>query len=382
MVFILISHAVVVFDAFHLVDAIISALRYLVFLYILIAYCKHPRLNRYDVLWGLFVVYLLFTTVVKHGSIANVIGPAIDFSLLLMMYHVFRNDMRDMLRASTGALSFYIYLNLVLVILFPDGLWTDPISGRGYFLLGGNYNGIGARCVMALVTNLLIFADSRAAKVNFACLTVASLATVILVGSMTSTVCILGLLAIWAFVQLKRHRLIVLSFFLVYMLAQLIIVFTLSDLTNASHLVDFIEIVLHKDLTFTKRTDLWANSAELIAHSPWLGYGYQNKVWNEEHLNGPGSHNFVYTILLYGGYPLLCLFIGIVITALRKILPLGKERQVSRLILGVNMFFFMMIFEYYTFFIIAFLITLLYYYHQYSPQLVKNNPTHANTLHT
>lgn len=375
--FFLISHAIIVFDAYYLVDLAISIMRYFCFLIILAQYMTKPRLDKQDILWLFFLFYLLFTTIVGSGILVNVAGPAIDIAFLLMLFHVHAADMKFILKAIVITLSFYVYLNAVTIILHPHGLWTDPISGQGYFLLGGNYNGMGPRCLMALATNLLILKDSKLAKLNFALLLGVSLFSVLFVGSMTSTVCIISVGLLWILAGSSKHRTITLGFFVIYIIAQILIVFLLSDLSGSEFIVKFVENVLHKNLTFTRRTILWENSSNLISRSPWLGYGFHDKVWNERQLDGPGAHNFIYTMLLYGGYPLLITFIIIAISSLKNAAPYFKEKQLSRLLLGTNMLFFMMIFEYYTFFIEAYFLTLIYYYPVITQSLEKV-PIHAD----
>ena len=368
MAFILISHAAVVFDAFVLIDLSVSLLRYLVFFFVAFLYLQ-KSVSRFEILWAVFFVYLLLATFIGHGKVAMVIGPSIDIMILLMMFHVYKKNIQTVLKATTAVLSFYVYLNMLLLILFPDGLWTDPISGNGYYLLGGNYNGIGARVVCALTTNMLICKDNRRAKVNIICLLAASLFSVLFVRSMTSTVSIIMLVLLWLLAGIKKHRVLVIAFVIFYVVVQLFVVFLLSDISNLTAIVDFMENVLHKDTTFTRRSLLWENSADLIAKSPWIGYGYQDKVWNEQMLDGPGAHNFVYTVLLYGGYPLLLMFVGLVVLAVKRCASQFNEWTLSRLLLGVCVFFFMMIFEYYSFFLIAYLLILTYYYPALCPKV-------------
>lgn len=361
MVFILISHALIVFDAFYLIDLGVSLLRYLVFISVALQ-CLNKPINKFDIIWVVFFVYVVFTTLLGHGGVPQVIGPGIDISILLMMFHVYRDHIKNLLNAITFSLSFYIYLNLLLLIVFPEGLWIDAQSGTGFYLLSGNYNGIGARCLCALITNMLICKHNPVAKINFLLLMVVSLFSVVFVGSMTSTVSLIMLIGLWMFTFGKRHKTVVKAFLIVYLIIQVIFVFTLSDLSSYTYVVNFVENVLHKDLTFTTRTYLWANSTKLIAESPWLGYGFQPIAWNKEQLGGPGAHNFVYTMLLYGGYPLLLLFIGILLMALKRCKPYFNDKKLSRLLLGINTIFFMMIFDYYPIFIIVYFLALIYYY--------------------
>lgn len=365
LMFVLLGHAIMVFDNFHVIDLLFSLARYLCFFLVLYYYAGKYRFrfHRFDVLWLVFFVYLLFTTFIGKGHLLNVIGPAIDIMLLMMVFYVCEDDLKILLNVTTVVMSFYIYFNFFLVLLYPDGLWEDPLSGNGYFLLSGNYNGMGARFVCALITNMICIREGagRFYKLNFFVLYAVSLFTAVFVGSMTTTVCLILLLLLWLAARTRWHVAVVIGFFVIYLLCQTVIVFTLSDLSTSDIVVGLVENVLHKDLTFTKRAFLWENSSFMIGQSPLVGYGFQDKSWNEIYLDGPGSHNFVYTMLLYGGFPLLLLFIAILVEALKVSRPYGDNIR-SSLLLGINVIFFMMIFEYYTFFLIAYLLILLYFY--------------------
>lgn len=364
LMFSLISHAVVVYDNFFILDLFFSGLRYLCFIALTLVYmARHPHISRFDILWIAYAVFLFATTILGNGIITAVIGPAIDICYAMMAFYLYKDDLLPLLRAANVIFSFYIYLNLVLVLLYPDGLWTDPISGNGYYLLSGNYNGIGPRCIVALITNMLCIniTKSKRLKINFVFLFIASVFTVIFVGSTTSTICLLLLPILWGLAQTRKHRQIVLAFFLFYVICQTLIVFLLTDFSSSDFIVKFIEDILNKDLTFTKRALLWENSSRLISESPWVGYGVHDKVWNDLHMDGPGSHNFIYTLLLYGGYPCLLLFCGILVYTIYHTHTVADNMR-SSLLLSINTIFFMMIFEYYTFFLIAYAIILLYYY--------------------
>lgn len=364
LMFVLISHAVIVFDNFYFVDLCFSLLRYMCFAAVALFYiASHPRITKFELLWTAFGALILFTTILGNGQLTGVIGPIIDIGLAMMIFHLYKNDLTPLLCAATIVFSFYIYLNLLLVLIYPDGIWTDPLSGNGYYLLSGNYNGMGARCICALITSMLYnkCTDNKLFRVNGILLYIASVFTVAYVGSATSTIGLLLLAILWGIAQTRKHRQTVITFFLFYVLSQTLIVFLLTDFSSSELIVRIIEDILNKDLTFTRRALLWENSSQLISESPWVGYGLQNKVWNDLHMDGPGSHNFIYTILLYGGYPLLLLFGSILIHTIWQT-RLANNSTRSALLLGINILFFMMIFEYYTFFLIAYLIILLYYY--------------------
>ena len=60
------------------------------------------------------------------------------------------------LKAMTWILGAFALLNLVLMILRPNGLWPSPIGGSMNFLLGGNYNNMGKAFLFMLIANILL----------------------------------------------------------------------------------------------------------------------------------------------------------------------------------------------------------------------------------
>ena len=371
VMFILLSHAAIVFEHFLPLAIFFSAARYLCFICVAVVYLKQPKFSWFEGLWLIFFVWLLLTTILGRGVVAHVIGSAIDLSILMMMFNIYRDDLQILLKAILVVLSFYIYLNFLLLIKYPLGIWIDPISLNGYYLLSGNYNGMGARFICAMTTNLILIRYNKNVfyRFNFILLIVISFGSALIVGSMTTLASMLILLILWMCAKSKQHKKVVIAFFILYIVVQIVVVFTLSDLSNSKLVVYIVQNIMHKNLTFTSRSFLWANSADLIAQSPFLGYGFQDKVWNALHMNGPGAHNFVYTILLYGGFPLLILFISIIIYSIRRAYHSGETDNVlSYIFMGTNVLFFMMIFEYYTFFLIAYMILLINFY----PEIRRN----------
>lgn len=358
----LLAHGMLEIGGFPVIDWAVSLWRYLAFLITLVFFCRKPVIWKIDVVWALLGVWVLFTTVLRNGSLPLVIGPAIDIICLIMIFKLLQYDMEQFVQKATWILSAFCYLNVVLVILFPDGLWMNPESGKAGFLLGGNYNGMGPRCLVALATNMLCYRHGRVYAVNFWFLYVVSVFTVLFVGSMTSSVCLVILLGLWGGAKwLKWRRGLIWTFFAFYMLAQIAVVFVSTNLEQYPVLKDFVEDTLQKDFTFTRRTVIWEECQRIVPQSPWVGYGVQDNEWNNEHIDGPGPHNFVYRMLVDGGFPLLVLCVLCIILSLKPAYR-SNDRRMCYLLLGINVLFFMMIWEFYPFFVIAYILLLCYYF--------------------
>ena len=100
-------------------------------------------------------------------------------------------DAQHSLKILASVLSCLVYLNVVLLILYTDGLWTDTSwvgTGDSTRYLFGNYNAIGVVCLCALIIQSAYTFLSHKGYGNLFGLVICSLFTVIFVGSTTSTV--------------------------------------------------------------------------------------------------------------------------------------------------------------------------------------------------
>jgi O-antigen ligase len=286
------------------------------------------RLNGFNILsnswWLLYtaITYIFTLTIVGLTPMFKWMNVMI-FLLLGTCY--WKENMQESMRFLTIVFSSFIYLNAILLILFPEGLWIDEEwVGRGdpTRYLFGNYNQIGFVCLLGVITQSIYTLLSRKGYFNLVCLVIVSIASVLFVGSMTSTV---GLITFAGCILMrnilsKYSKTLVAVFLILYLIFYLFIIWYGKSIESIDFATRFIENALSKDTTFSNRTDIWANAVYKIKQSPWIGFGIQNVEWNDTYLGGSGPHNFWLMLLLQGGYILCFLFIFVMLYVIRTAL--------------------------------------------------------------
>lgn len=227
------------------------------------------------------------------------------WNILLMAELYWNKDFGRHLYALTLLFSFLVYLSAVLYVLFPDGLWVEEDwvgAGDKERFLFGNYNQTGVISLMALLICGVYSLQTKRGYLNMLLLSVVSIATVIAMGSMTSTVGLVLVTAYFFLHRLIKHPMIWIgAFLLIYVLFFVVIVWQGNDIQNWPIMAVFVENVLGKDSTFTMRIYLWIESIAMIQSSPWIGYGAQTVDWMVDQIGGSGPHNLWLMVLLRGG---------------------------------------------------------------------------------
>ena len=321
------------------------------------------RFSLYVNLWWL--TYLLITYMHPHDLGLTPIFWWLHIGVFLLIgWNYWQNEFKSHLRWMSILFTGLIYLNAILLILFPDGLWIDENwVGRGSPVryLFGNYNQIGFVSLLAITTHAIYTFYTNKGLTNLYILVAISLFSVIFVGSMTSTVGLM-ILAIYILFRrrIKRPLLLVGIFGIVYIVVFMFIIWLGHSIEEFALATNFIENTLQKDTTFSERTGIWANAVSEIAQSPYFGYGIQDVVWNDEHLGGSGPHNLWLMLMLQGGIVLCFSFIGIVLYTLKSAFR-AKTTYSTVAIVGLCALFLMSFFETYDICIIFLLLQITFY---------------------
>lgn len=332
------------------------------------------RFNRYNTfinLWWLtysIIIYLFALTPMGLSPLFRWMNVII-FLLLGNCY--WKDNMQESVRYMAIVFSFFIYLNALLLVIYPDGIWVDQEwVGRGDArrYLFGNYNQTGFVCLLGIMLQSIYSFTTKKGFFNLFCLIVISLISVIYVGSMTSAVCLSALTCGIIFKRsiTRNMRLILLLFVVVYILFFTFIIWNGNSIDEISLATRFIEGALSKDTTFSNRTEIWANAVNKIKESPIIGFGVQNVEWNDKYLGGSGPHNLWLMLLLQGGYILCFSFMYITFHIIKVAV---KEANIVTTIttMGLLILLVMSQFEIYNFIQIFVLLQIVYY----SPNLVN-----------
>ena len=110
-------------------------------------------------------------------------------------------------------------------------------------------------------------------------------------------------LKLFSFINYKTAVLMILAF------AILIVYFRLHYM-----FAFFIQGVLHKSLTLTRRTEIWDIAIPLVAKRPLLGIGLQSDAYNYAFFKVNHVHNVILELLYEGGvFSLICFLCGVVL---------------------------------------------------------------------
>ena len=313
-------------------------------------------------LWWLFYTCLAFTTA---GMGLTPIFKWLNIILMLLLGACYwQNDPVNNYRYISIVFSLLIYLNAILLVIYPDGLWIDYEwvgGGDPRRFLFGNYNQMGFVCLLGITAQAMYTFATKRGRFNLFLLILVSLGTVHSVGSMTSTVG-LSLFTIYILIHriIKRPQIYLTIFIVIYITFFFVFIWAGNSIEEIDLLTRFIENALSKDTTFTKRTDIWSNAIYKIQQSPWLGYGIRNIDWNLTYLDASGPHNLWLMLLLQGGLILCSAFIYVVSfvikTALRATTPVGNVAVVA-----ICIYFIMSLFEAYNIVQTFLLLQLVYY---------------------
>ncbi len=283
---------------------------------------------------------------------------------LLLGAKYWTQDMRSSLKGLIYIFSALVYINAVLLILYPEGLWEDPNwvdRGNPTRYLFGNQNQTGFVCFLAIATQCIYTFAYKKGYFNLILLTIISLVSVLFLGSMTSAIGIFLMMAYMLCNRLFKYpKGWLIAFAVIYTLTFTFIVWYGNDIEQIKWATAFIEDTLSKDTTFSKRTVIWANAVDWIKESPLVGYGIQNAEWNDNHLEGSGAHNLLVMLLLNGGFVFCLSFLYIIIYAVREALTVHSKATTAA-VMSLCVLLVMAFFETYSIIYFFLYLQIIYY---------------------
>lgn len=372
VILIVISQAILYKDQLPLLSSFLYFAQFVCFIYTSFVFItRRLRLNYFHWMWLVYLLLLTYSSI-SHNMfyLGNIFIPAIGVATLLMIVHIECSHNVDVFLAIFSRIFFFfVFLNFILILLFPDGIWVDPnelkldLDGeevRRYFI-GGNRNQMGGTLLVASIVSTVHYYKTHDGFVMMLFTIVLSLFSVLIIGSKTS---LLGFSLFIIFLLINRsnskfkHKILLLIIIFYFMLQPFLLLSNTGVFQNEI-ITYLVEDVLHKDMTFSGRTIIWESSILMILNSPLFGYGWQDTDWYEFYINGVFAHNFILHVLLRGGVILLLCTIIIITMAIRQSV---KNGSVPAFIAhaGFWIFLFMMSTDIYNFLMIVLIITLLY----------------------
>lgn len=269
-----------------------------------------------------FISSLINATYVK-----NSIYEGCTIILMVMLIEYYKERIHIIIIAFAIAFSVCVYLNLFHMLTHPELLLMGEEKNIRGFLLGDNYNAMGSRMLFAIAMNVVCLKFSKWWLLNLIPIIIISLGTVLFVGSMTSTTVISLFLLYCLIPNCRMLKIGIVALMSMVFLFQIFVCFQGKGIENNELAVYFIEDILGKDITFTQRTFMWDSASKIFVLSPLYGYGYVHGEWYYSNMSSHamGPHNYIWSLLIYGGILLLSVFTYISYLSFRRIIEIDDR---------------------------------------------------------
>lgn len=324
---------------------------------------RKKTLHLFDIYIMLFVITLEGISILNGTGWKNCLYIFFSIFTYLFLFNYYQERYKTLILGISLVLSVAIYCQLYQCIIHPEMWIMEETKQNWGFILGGNYNQMGSRFVIALTAGILTTQYSKWFWLNLIPLFICCFAILFMVRSMTSLSC-LFLFLIFFLIRNKR----LLSFgatcmYLGIIFFQAFVCFSGKGFENNDLARWFIIDILGKDMTFTGRTDMWDSALRVIADSPIWGYGLVDADWFTANMStrAIGAHNFILNTMVYGGVILFILYITIVIHTLQKLIRIHDILS-RKMIAFFGVLSIMMLFEAYEIPLVLLLLTIMYYY--------------------
>lgn len=302
-------------DSLHIIDTLFDMAKIISFGAIIALYINGRKLSPLILSIIFYQLSLFFSTVINSGNywkLAVNCGTVISFCMITEL--ALKKNSRLYFKT---ILDIYIPLsvvNLLVIILFPGGIAKDDYYGNIFYVIGIR-NGLPP-VLIPLLIYCFLYSSMEGKKITGAMLffTAVVSASILITWSATGVAGLFMLLFFAFFIYRKNIAGVFnsLSLSVLYLALYLgIIVFRVQ-----SAFAFIIEDMLHKNITFTGRTDIWDIAIMLIKRSPVFGYGvYEGHglIFTRGHFYY--AHNAVLEVLLQGGVISLIFYAAIFGTA-------------------------------------------------------------------
>jgi O-antigen ligase len=336
---------------------------------------RQRTLHLYDFLVLLFVFTLEGITLLNGTDWKNGLYLTLSISAYIFLFNYYQEQYYTLILGILFVLSVAIYCQVFQCIAHPE-MWLIEETKQNYgFILGGNYNQMGSRLMIALTAGIISVRYSKWFWMNLVPLFLCCFTILFMVKSMTALSCLFLFLL---FFLIQNKRLLSFGATCVYVgviLFQGIVCFSGTGLENNDLARWFIVDVLEKDMTFTGRTEMWDSAIRVIVGSPLWGYGFVDSDWFNTHMSNRaiGAHNFILNTMVYGGIILLALYFAIILKSIGNLIRINDIYSI-KMIAAFGVMSIMMLFEAYETPLVFLLLTIMYYYPgQESPESLNPN---------
>lgn len=262
-----------------LIGMLVITGRYLVLSFLIfIALCKGKivKLARDKSFQLLMLLYCVIgiSTFVNNGSMNNVlqlIMYGITPYLLMSNYWEYESGRQRVLGGINLAFTFLTVLNLLIMFIYPNGIYTASGSGvtANYYLFGSKN-----QMVAPLLIGMVFFIEysyKRFGKITISTILKCSACIIaLLIGESGTGIVMMGLFTLLLSTEKRISKKLTpnTSYIVLIVLFVLVVIYQMLGVFSY-----FIEDVLHKSITLSNRTYIWEAALLSIRQNPLIGTG-------------------------------------------------------------------------------------------------------------
>lgn len=260
--------------------------------------------------------YILSTVLGSIATLPRMIFNAyILFSLVLFIYMNLKRTPELIMKLLSYIYGGFIFMNMVLDFIFPQGLYKTASYHSAHLL--GDDNAIVFVALPGLAI-MICYSIMKYGKITWPVWAEVAITEITLLKLWSVSAMVM--VTMFIFMLLYVLKIGNISGKLLFAGIVLAIVLVMFGLTN-HYVQSFIVNVLHKDVTLSNRTVIWAMAFKEVKLHPILGYGgyYEAGRFHIGILYTYSSHTPYMQLLLDGGIVLFLSFFIIPVAAFRKL---------------------------------------------------------------
>ena len=289
-----------------------------------------------------FVLYLyvFMRSLFANGDCLKYLGTIVSPLSMCIIVYLLCLYSPELFLISTKVLNIYIYINLITIIIFPNGMYLVKNMARlweNWFFGYNNYHVWFILPILSLDYLRSLYFKNRITKHNII-LTVVSVVSLIKADSATGILGIVGFVSLTALVIISNIRIFSLKVWFFIGLGLSII---FAYLNRFDFFMFILEGIFKKAYTIFDRINIWNHSIDTIRNNMLFGIGSYKSEKMYSIIKASHAHNFYLQIMLLGGILLLFLAIWGIYMADIVISDCANTKAASCLIITIGLFFLM-----------------------------------------
>lgn len=279
------------------------------------------KLSEITIILSLMFIYILLLTIYKQADIQGIIRQIFFMVYELLLFDYCRNRIDDLLISIEQFLGILIIINLLSMILFPDGLSKVIVPEGGFsilYFLGHDNSLILYIMPCFIISEYFILKEKKIIRIwgqrMFQAVLIAS---IVYAKVGMSIVWIVSTVIVYRILlnKLVDKRVNTIVLIVIPIVLNIVMVLLQRQIDVVSYLA---QSILGKSATFTGRTYVWENSLKLIVGQSVLGHGYFGNSLMPNLLGYQQAHNLVLQLLIIGGIILLVYYIFVIYKLVKK----------------------------------------------------------------